>query len=67
MKNTRTIEEKNLKIKFKNSCMVDIIYFTPSSSVEVKRSIEGLDPKRAAREKHIIFLNKIQISLNFIC
>lgn len=47
--------------------MVDIIYFTPSSSVEVKRSIEGLDPKRAAREKHIMFLNKIQISLNFIC
>ena len=47
--------------------MVDIIYFTPSSSVELKRSIESLDPRRAAREKHIMFLNKIQIFLHFIC
>ena len=40
-------------IKSKNSCLTDTFSFTPVSIGEVKRTIESLDPKKAAQEKDI--------------
>ena len=40
-------------IKSKNSCLANTFSFTHVSVEEMKRSIESLDPRKAAQEKDI--------------
>ena len=53
-------------IKSKNGGLPNTFSFTPVSTVEVKRSIESLDPKKAAQAKDI-HTNILKQNSYFFC
>ena len=57
-------------IKSKNSSFANSFSFMPVTIEEVRRSIESLDPKRAAQEKYIhtkILKQNSDFFLHFMC